>query len=74
MMERWIAAFEAMDDRAQYDNLRIAEGSARRNPRRRAPRLKLVPRLVFNLSIGKSLSCPHDISAPPWVAPVVKIK
>lgn len=34
--DRWIAAFEAMDDRAQLDYLLVAEAAAKDHPRRQA--------------------------------------
>lgn len=74
MLERWVAAFEAMDDQARRDNLRFLEGSARRNPRHKTPILKLIHNPASNLAAGGIFGKPNDFGAPPRVAPVVKIK
>jgi hypothetical protein len=64
-LDRWIAAFQTMDDRARSEYLDIAERAAKKYPRKSTARLTVVPgRVVQSGAFGKSLGSIENLSPP----------
>lgn len=72
-IERWMAAFEAMDDRAQAEHLMMAEAAARAHPRRQdkrqekrqatESRLALVASNMIVIRPAQSLGKPEHVGS-----------
>jgi|KBSMisStandDraft_5_1062788.scaffolds.fasta_scaffold271180_3 hypothetical protein len=72
-IERWNAAFASMDDRAQDEALRMAEGLAQAHPKKaRARKSKRLVLVASNLLVGpaQGLGQAQQVSPPTLVSSV----
>lgn len=73
-LDRWIAAYIAMDDESRGDHLKFAESSAHAHPARRTPALILAVSNGGVTASPKPLNEPHNVSTLTLVKGVVKLK
>jgi len=73
-IDRWNAAYTAMDDQCREDLLAFAEASACAHPSRKPSLLYLASSCGGLHPSLKPLSKAHDIPAPALVKGVIKIK
>lgn len=69
-IERWNAAFAAMDDRARNELLMMAETMAMAHPRRKTGRLSLVSPSVMAVRPAQHLGHPEHVFTPALVSSV----
>ena len=73
-LDRWIAAYEAMDARRRRLNLIGMEGQARRFPAKKRPKLSVVAGGAGLGGVRDVLDVGHDGRPKLGIASIVKIK
>lgn len=73
-LDRWVAAYIAMDQRRRAESLIFMEDTARTYPNKKPAKLSLVANGAGGSGVSLNLSEAHDTLAPLSVCEIVKLK